>query len=149
MLIAIICIFVICWAPYLIDNVLVAFDILHQLHYGYLKPMRQAFVVMSYFNSCVNPMVYAFMSRNFRETFRYALCMCINKEMARKSRYERQLSFTTKSSAYASGNRTVPRELPREQRLDDDIDLGCGITAATFRSYNSEKTSNAEAHSFL
>lgn len=148
MLMAIILIFVICWAPTLIDNVLVAFGVLEKLHYGYLKPMRQAFLLMSYFNSCVNPMVYAFMSRNFRETFRYALCMCINKDMARRDRYKRQ-SVSTKSSVYVSAarNSTAARDMLHEQ-YEDDIDLGCGITAATFRSYNSDKNTS-EAYSFL
>ena len=76
MLVSIIVLFSVCWGPTIIDNVLIAFRCVHRLNYGYLKPMRQAFALMSYFNSCVNPIVYAFMSKNFRDSFRYALCLC-------------------------------------------------------------------------
>lgn len=94
MLVTIIVLFGICWAPSLIDNVLVAFGVLNRLHHGYLTPMRQVFSLMSYFNSCVNPCVYAFMSRNFRESFKYALCACARKERhGRNFRYNRSTSF--------------------------------------------------------
>ena len=66
MLVAIIILFTLCWGPLLIDNVLAAFGVVEKLNYGHLKPMRQAFSLMAYANSCVNPVVYAFMSKNFR-----------------------------------------------------------------------------------
>ena len=70
MLFAIIVLFAMCHGPSLIDNVLVSFGYVDQLNYGHLKYMRQAFALMSYFNSCINPVVYAFMSKTFRESFR-------------------------------------------------------------------------------
>ena len=74
MLIAIVVIFTVCWGPALIDDMLIALGILPRYNPGYLKPMRQVFDVLSYFNSCVNPIVYAFMSRHWRREFRQALC---------------------------------------------------------------------------
>ena len=71
MLVVVVLLFIICWAPILINNVLVGFQHLTQLNYGYLKPMRMAFNLMAYFNSCINPIVYSFMSKNFRETFKH------------------------------------------------------------------------------
>ena len=107
MLVAVIVLFAICWAPTLIDNVLVAFEVLHQLHYGHLKYMRQAFVLMSYINSCINPIVYAFMSKNFRDSFKYALRVCIHgKQYVQKYRYTRQASFQTRSTSEGGFTRT-------------------------------------------
>ena len=106
MLVAIIVLFTLCWGPTLVDNVLVAFEVLDKLHYGYLKHIRMAFVLMSYANSCVNPIVYAFMSRNFRESFKYALCSCLHgKAYLRRTHYRRQTSFRTKETSIASAGR--------------------------------------------
>ncbi|ELU04735.1 hypothetical protein CAPTEDRAFT_22840, partial [Capitella teleta] len=69
MVLAIILLFVLCWGPLLTDNVLTSFGVLSELHYGHLKPIRQAFSIMAYSNSCINPIVYAFMSKNFRSSF--------------------------------------------------------------------------------
>ncbi|KAG8173485.1 hypothetical protein JTE90_015835 [Oedothorax gibbosus] len=55
MLVAVVVLLIICWAPILISNVLTSFDVLDRLNYGYLKPMRTAFHLLSYFNSCINP----------------------------------------------------------------------------------------------
>ena len=102
MLVAVIVLFTICWAPSLIDNVLVAFGVVGKLNYDYLKHLRQAFALMSYFNSCVNPVVYAFMSKNFRATFKYALCSCVKgREYGRQYRYSKQAAsktFTTSAT---------------------------------------------------
>lgn len=76
MLVAVIVLFAACWGPIMVNNLLVSFGVLEQLSLGYLKPMRQAFWLMSYFNSCVNPIVYGFMSKNFRDTFRYTIGLC-------------------------------------------------------------------------
>ena len=80
MLITIIALFALCWGPLLIDNVLIAFEVLDRLHYGHLKPMRQAFSLMAYANSCLNPIVYAFMSKNFRSSFQNTLYSFIRRK---------------------------------------------------------------------
>ncbi|KAL4236630.1 hypothetical protein ACF0H5_005015 [Mactra antiquata] len=91
MLVAIIVTFLICWAPITVNNLLVAFRILPTLHLGYVKYMREAFHVMSYFNSCVNPIVYGFMSKNFRQTFQKSLCGCLRgKEYIRRQVFRSQ-----------------------------------------------------------
>jgi len=73
MLLAIVVLFAVCWSPTLLDNVLVELGLVNRYHFDHLRYVRQAFSLMSYANSCVNPVVYAFMSRNFRAGFRRAL----------------------------------------------------------------------------
>ncbi|XP_071118661.1 QRFP-like peptide receptor [Haliotis cracherodii] len=99
MLVAVILIFVVCWAPILISNVLTAFRVIHHLNYGYLKPMRQTFYLLAYANSVMNPFIYGFMSKHFRDTFYQSLCMCVKgREFNRRSRFLRQNSQMTRSS---------------------------------------------------
>ena len=125
MLVAIVVLFIICWGPYLTDNVLVAFDILDRFHFGYLKYMREAFSLMAYFNSCVNPVVYAFMSKNFRESFKQALCACMYRRNTRgRFRYGRQMSFqTTRTTSFSLTRATSIKnegEIDRGDVLDVD-----------------------------
>ncbi|CAN8028618.1 unnamed protein product [Ixodes persulcatus] len=77
MLILVVALFVICWAPILILNVLTAFGGVTTLNYSYLKPLRTTFHLLSYMNSCVNPLVYGFMSKSFRNSFKDALLGCL------------------------------------------------------------------------
>ena len=77
MLIVVIIIFVLCWTPILVVNVLMAFGVYPILNYGYLKAFKTTFHLLSYANSCVNPIIYGFMSRNFRASFKAALTKCL------------------------------------------------------------------------
>lgn len=105
MLVFVIVVFVICWAPLLVSNVLTAFGILHPLNYGYLKPMRQVFYLLAYANSCVNPLIYGFMSRHFRQTFLHAICTCVKgREYTQTLFLKRQNSFQTRSTNMGYSN---------------------------------------------
>ena len=97
MLIAIVIIFTVCWSPALIDNFLVAFNLVERMNYGHLKTMRQVFDVMAYFNSCVNPIVYAFMSRHWRRDFRATIC-CRHNASCRCRRQTRTSKPVTSST---------------------------------------------------
>ncbi|XP_069687383.1 gastrin/cholecystokinin type B receptor-like isoform X2 [Periplaneta americana] len=80
MLVAVVVLFVICWAPLLILNVLYAYEVISKFsNSGDAKNVLSAFTVMAYSNSCINPLVYGFMSKNFRESFYKALCRCCNR----------------------------------------------------------------------
>src|SRR5260370_38655173 len=78
MLVAVVVLFVLCWSPILIINMLTSVGILEPLNEGYLKPLRTVAHLMSYVNSCINPIVYGFMSKNFRASFRAALSKCLH-----------------------------------------------------------------------
>lgn len=70
MVIIVVALFVLCWMPfYLLNiiNLLVALPLDYQGLYFFV-------VVLGYANSCANPIVYGFLSDNFKRGFRKALC---------------------------------------------------------------------------
>ncbi|KAH9523415.1 hypothetical protein Btru_039975 [Bulinus truncatus] len=99
MLVAVIVVFIVCWSPILICQALTSFKVIHHLNYGYLKPMRQVFYLMAYANSCINPLIYGFMSKHFRNTFYHALCTCWKSPHSLRSRVlHRQASWQSRST---------------------------------------------------
>lgn len=82
MLIVVVIVFVICWTPILVINVLTAFGVLERLNYGYMKGVKTAFHLLSYFNSCINPIIYGFLSRSFLASFKTVLTKiwCLEKK---------------------------------------------------------------------
>ena len=85
-------VFILCWAPILIFEVLQSYDIIGTQVFGSTKHTKTCFSLLAYFNrwkiktiysfsilicfSCINPLIYGFMSRNFRQSFSDALCQC-------------------------------------------------------------------------
>ncbi|KAK0068688.1 pyroglutamylated RFamide peptide receptor [Biomphalaria pfeifferi] len=103
MLVTVVVLFTLCWGPIVINNILVAFDLIEQLNYGPLRPMRTAFHLLSYINSCVNPIVYAFMSKNFRQSFKFAICACLKgKAFVRAYRFSMSIG-STRTSVVSNG----------------------------------------------
>lgn len=116
MLVTIIVLFMICWGPVTTNNLLVAFDVLDTLHMGALKPIRQAFYVLSYINSCVNPIVYGFMSKNFRKAFIMALgYLCLGRRRQRRTQFWDKtmvrFSVETRYSVSARGSRLTASQI--------------------------------------
>uniref|UniRef100_A0A0N5A8J9 G_PROTEIN_RECEP_F1_2 domain-containing protein n=1 Tax=Syphacia muris TaxID=451379 RepID=A0A0N5A8J9_9BILA len=73
MLIAIVVVYTICRTPSIVDELLTSFGyICRPSNTPTLKAMRMSFNAMAYCQSCINPICYAFMSQNFRSTFRSA-----------------------------------------------------------------------------
>lgn len=101
MLMVIVVLFAICWGPILLNNLLVAAKVISDLHFGFLKPMRMAFHLMSYANSCVNPIVYGIMSKNFQDSLKSALKCCNSRQTYRTYVYS---TDTTRASILKSSN---------------------------------------------
>ncbi|XP_045119829.1 QRFP-like peptide receptor isoform X2 [Portunus trituberculatus] len=73
MLVVVVLLFILCWSPVLVVNVLKAYSVL-PLYSPTLKHIATVADLLSYCNSCVNPFVYGFMSKNFRKSFKQVLC---------------------------------------------------------------------------
>jgi len=143
MLVAVVVLFAICWAPYLIDNVLTGFDVLPHARTGAKKHMRTAFHLLAYFNSCINPLVYGFMSRNFRRGFKSALRLsgqqnnffcCSNKNAMKTSvdKFSQSSRLSNRNKMMSRGNEFGYNlcilgndALPRGSKLANQINAVC------------------------
>ncbi|CAD6197461.1 unnamed protein product [Caenorhabditis auriculariae] len=73
MLISIVCMYIVCWLPTIVDELLTSFGyICRTSNTQTLKHMRMGFNALTYCQSCINPILYAFISQNFRATFKSA-----------------------------------------------------------------------------
>lgn len=73
MVVIIVAVFVFCWLPFYILNI---------VNLSFILPEEPALVgvyfsvvVLSYANSCANPILYGFLSDNFRQSFQKVLCL--------------------------------------------------------------------------
>ena len=78
MLILIMTVFFLCWTPILTYNLLAAFEMLGSGNSGTgsTKHIKTTFSLCSYLNSCLNPIIYGFMSKTFRNSFKTSISSC-------------------------------------------------------------------------
>ncbi|XP_030638684.1 somatostatin receptor type 3 [Chanos chanos] len=70
MVVIVVAVFVLCWLPFYILNIVNLLVLLPREFRG----LYIFVVVLSYANSCANPIIYGFLSDNFKRGFRKALC---------------------------------------------------------------------------
>ncbi|XP_042341522.1 somatostatin receptor type 5 [Plectropomus leopardus] len=70
MVVVVVAVFVLCWLPFYILNIVNLLVVLP----GDFRGLYFFVVVLSYANSCANPILYGFLSDNFKRGFRKALC---------------------------------------------------------------------------
>ncbi|XP_061556367.1 somatostatin receptor type 5-like [Phycodurus eques] len=115
MVVIVVAVFVLCWLPFYALNVLNLLVALPPEYQG----LYYFVVVLGYANSCANPVVYGFMSDNFKRGFRKALCRATRKvEDQNQDRQAAQHQLPQEGDKPAP----VPREsLRRGIREDDDV----------------------------
>ncbi|XP_072916718.1 somatostatin receptor type 5-like isoform X1 [Hemitrygon akajei] len=74
MVIIIVVVFVICWLPFYILNIINLISTLPEE--PVIVGIYSSLVVLSYANSCANPILYGFLSDNFKKSFQKVLCSC-------------------------------------------------------------------------
>ena len=78
MIVAVIIVFTVCWTPFQIVLVLKAFGLYDDHKYESLVIFEIIMRCLAYGNSCLNPLLYAFFSPNFRSAFIQALSLHTN-----------------------------------------------------------------------
>ncbi|KAH9495463.1 hypothetical protein Btru_015181 [Bulinus truncatus] len=102
MVVIVVVIFAICWLP--IQIILFMKNVLEVSIDMILLGSMLAANCLAYMNSCVNPILYAFLSENFRRSFRKFLCCT---ESSRRMEYERtNIRFTVTEKETTSTKNT-------------------------------------------
>ncbi|KAH8313673.1 hypothetical protein KR067_010096 [Drosophila pandora] len=88
-------VFIVCWLPFFVVNLLSGFCIECIEH----EEIVSAIVTwLGWINSCMNPVIYACWSRDFRRAFVRLLCMCCPRKIRRKY----QPTMRSKSQRFAT-----------------------------------------------
>uniref|UniRef100_A0A8C5AYB5 Somatostatin receptor type 2 n=3 Tax=Gadus morhua TaxID=8049 RepID=A0A8C5AYB5_GADMO len=69
----VVAVFILCWLPFYVFNVTSATSVIKPT--SALKSTFDFVVVLGYANSCANPILYAFLSDNFKKSFQNVLCL--------------------------------------------------------------------------
>ncbi|KAI8510083.1 gastrin/cholecystokinin type B receptor-like [Branchiostoma floridae x Branchiostoma belcheri] len=84
MLLVVVFVFALCWGPRLILLTLTKFNLVN-VHTELVYALDITFHLLTYLNSCVNPVCYAFMSRHFRQSFKDTMSSgCKKKALGRQ-----------------------------------------------------------------
>lgn len=112
MLIAVVILFIVCWGPKLILEVIKKYTINSQVnlfndHGWAMQIMKEILPVV---HSCFNPYVYCFMSRNFRYSMQRAFRKCFQNEATRRRLRSIEIVSSLKSSR-SSASRSMSTKL--------------------------------------
>ncbi|KAM6966111.1 somatostatin receptor type 5 [Tautogolabrus adspersus] len=118
MVVIVVAVFVFCWLPFYALNIL---NLLVSLPSEY-QGLYYFVVVLGYANSCANPIVYCFLSDNFKRGFRKALCRSTRK-VENHEPMERQQQQQQQQQQQEEGRTALmPRESLRRAIRDEDDD---------------------------
>ncbi|XP_078575505.1 uncharacterized protein LOC144861465 [Branchiostoma floridae x Branchiostoma japonicum] len=124
-------VFTMCWAPLLIYNLLVKFEVISRYtQAAYI--LKLALHLLAYSNSCVNPVCYAFLSRHFRSSFMQS-CRCLPPPLRGRSRSGNWMTNRTtvlRDTTFVSGTcrSKAPIQVDRTTELPGDVNRDTGYT---------------------
>ncbi|CAL8358143.1 unnamed protein product [Boreogadus saida] len=133
MVVVIVLVFVLCWLPFFVINIVNLVVIIPESSAA--AGVYFFSVVLSYANSCANPLLYGFLSDNFRQSFKKVLCV---RSLRRKTNgvedgdpsAPRTEKTTTHNGPYPSPGGPHCRQSDRKsliQRLQGCDTIGCFI----------------------
>ncbi|XP_076004170.1 somatostatin-like receptor F_48D10.1 [Genypterus blacodes] len=122
MVVVIVVVFVLCWLPFFIINMVNLVVIIPES--SVTAGIYFFAVILSYVNSCANPLLYGFLSDNFKQSFRKVLCV---------------RSMRCKTNGVEDGDPTAPRT---EKTTAHD----CVLLSARNQVYQDPQSSQISPH---
>lgn len=118
MVVIVVAIFVVCWLPFYAVNIINVLVSLPSEYHG----LYYFVVVLGYANSCANPIIYGFLSDNFKRGFRKALCRSTRKvENHDPIEREQQQEEGRRVLMPRESLRRVIRDKEQEEEEDEDV----------------------------
>ncbi|KAM9346535.1 somatostatin receptor type 5 [Symphorus nematophorus] len=115
MVVIIVAMFFFCWLPFYALNIINLMVALPSEYQG----LYYFFVVLGYANSCANPIVYGFLSDNFKRGFRKALCRSTRK-VENHEPMERQQQQQEEGRTALMPRESLRRAIRNEEDEDDE-----------------------------
>ncbi|KAK0051820.1 somatostatin receptor type 2 [Biomphalaria pfeifferi] len=109
LVLTVIAIYVVCWLPYWTFQVFIVFKDVKDSGESMIL-LLNGFTVLSYANSMLNPLLYAFLSDNFRKSFVKAF-KCVSSLEAKTSVCNENSVFPKSSQAYTRSGTTVEERM--------------------------------------
>jgi len=107
--------FAVCWLPTHVMFLVEAYGSVHEYYHIEMVAFQIIATCMAYANSCLNPVIYAFLSENFRQSFRELLSLGKNRSDRRAASGARSadggLAPGGRSNGLADGNQGVQMKL--------------------------------------
>nr|XP_002738024.1 PREDICTED: allatostatin-A receptor-like [Saccoglossus kowalevskii] len=132
MVVVVVIVFAICWLPIQIFLMVQNFAV-YDYENPVLKPIYYTANCMSYANSCINPIIYVFLSKSYRQAFRRAICCCVQKQRTTRGGFMRDSMMVT-TAVSNTPNRSANRH-------------GAGKYIASGSQRNSSSSSHSVTHS--
>lgn len=135
LVLTVITVYVICWLPYWIGQVYLTFLPPRQSQSGIVFTIMLLTGCLSYTNSAVNPILYAFLSDNFKKSFAKAFTCAAGKDLNAQLHLENSVFLKTKRTG---SHRNKLRSNNRNLLVPQDIEPSTAVTQVS-RSGMSEK----------
>ncbi|XP_023221358.1 somatostatin receptor type 2-like [Centruroides sculpturatus] len=135
LVLTVITVYVICWLPYWIGQVYLTFLPPRQSQSGIVFTIMLLTGCLSYTNSAVNPILYAFLSDNFKKSFAKAFTCAAGKDLNAQLHLENSVFLKTKK---ASSHRSKQRGTNQNLLVPQDIEPSTAVTQIS-RSGMSDK----------
>ena len=129
MVLTIITVYVICWLPYWVFQITLTFVVSELKQWCIL--VFQSFTLLSYANSLLNPLLYAFLSENFRKSFIKAF-HCADMREVNGALNNEHSTFPTKTPR--TSVTAVPRNRLHQLPMEDEEEIEFTTTKSTCTS---------------
>ncbi|KAM8939709.1 pyroglutamylated RF-amide peptide receptor [Pelodytes ibericus] len=124
MMVTVVVLFAVCWAPFHVVHMMIEYSNFENEYDDITIKIIFAIVqIIGFFNSICNPIVYAFMNKNFKKNFLSAICFCFVKDSSPSRRRGNSGMTLLQQKAGFSRRENTSEDTRREAFSDGNIEV--------------------------